>query len=189
MLRAFGLIQKQVPNAELIVAGDGSQRATLERLALDLQLRHTKFLGRVEHEGIVEQYQEADIYLNGSEIDNQPLSILEAFACGLPVVTTNAGGIPDMVSDGETGFVVNRGDHEAMASRALRLLLAEPSLATSMTQRAREECAKYSWDAVRDEWGAALSRIAFAASNTNAEPGAVARGKVNQRDVALKCLN
>jgi glycosyltransferase involved in cell wall biosynthesis len=152
VLRAFALIQKQVPNAELIVAGDGSQRTTLERLALDLELRHTKFLGRVEHEGIVEQYQEADIYLNGSEIDNQPLSILEAFACGLPVVTTDAGGIPDMVIDGETGFVVNRGDHEAIASRALRLLLSEPGLAPSMTQRARGECAKYSWEAVRDEW-------------------------------------
>ena len=44
------------------------------------------------------QYDAADIYLNGSEIDNQPLSLLEAFACGLPVVTTDAGGIPDIVT-------------------------------------------------------------------------------------------
>jgi glycosyltransferase involved in cell wall biosynthesis len=151
VLRAFALIQKQVPNAELIVAGDGSQRATLERLARDLELRPVNFLGRVEHEGIVELYQQADIYLNGSEIDNQPLSILEAFACGLPVVTTDAGGIPDMVSDGETGFIVKRGDHEAMASRALQLL-SEANVATAMTQRAHEECGKYSWNAVRDAW-------------------------------------
>ena len=47
---------------------------------------------------------QSDIFLNGSEIDNQPLSILEAFSCGLPVVTTDAGGIPDIVDDGRTGI-------------------------------------------------------------------------------------
>lgn len=151
VLRAFALVQEKYPEAGLIVAGDGSQRRVLEDLALELALRHTKFVGRVEHEEIVEQYQHADIYLNGSEIDNQPLSILEAFACGLPVVTTNAGGIPEMVRNGETGFVVECRDHKAMASCALRLL-AEDDFASAMVQRAREECGKYSWVAVRDQW-------------------------------------
>ena len=151
VLRAFALIQKQVPAAALIVAGDGSQRAALEKLANELGLCNTSFAGRIEHDGIVEEYRQADIYLNGSEIDNQPLSILEAFACGLPVVTTDAGGIPDMVSDGETGFVVSRQDHEALANRALQLL-EEPRLAASIAQKAREECRKYSWHVVRDQW-------------------------------------
>jgi glycosyltransferase involved in cell wall biosynthesis len=151
VLRAFAQIQQSVPDAELIVAGDGSQRKALEDLALTLGLRHTRFVGRVEHDDIIEQYQHADVYLNGSEIDNQPLSILEAFACGLPVVTTDAGGIPDMVANGETGFVVNRGDHEAMASRALQLL-KEADVARSIVQHARDECQKYSWHAVRGGW-------------------------------------
>ncbi len=151
VLRAFALIQKQFPAAELIVAGDGSQRAALERLTSELGLHHTKFAGRVEHEKIVQLYQQADIYLNGSEIDNQPLSILEAFACGLPVVTTNAGGIPDMVTDGKTGFIVDQRDHEAMANRAI-YLLQEAAIATSLAERAREECEKYSWCVVRDRW-------------------------------------
>ena len=151
VLRAFALIQKQVPDAELIVAGDGSQRMALEDLAITLVLRHTKFVGRVEHEGIARLYQQADIYLNGSEIDNQPLSILEAFACGLRVVTTDAGGIPNMVADGDTGFVVPRGDHEAMANRATQLL-KESEIVGSMTQRALDECRKYSWSSVRDHW-------------------------------------
>jgi glycosyltransferase involved in cell wall biosynthesis len=196
LLRAFALIQKQMPEAQLIVAGDGSQRSDLETLALDLELRNTKFVGRVEHGGIVEQYQSADIYLNGSEIDNQPLSILEAFACGLPVVTTNAGGIPDMVTDGETGFVVSRGDHEAIASRALRLL-QEPSLAASMARTAREECKKYSWEAVRDQWSQLYAELAGqyssgteshapAAGNTNTEPGAVATGSTMKQSHAAK---
>ncbi len=151
LLRAFAAIQTRLTNAELVVAGDGSQRASLEALALELGLRNTKFVGRVEQDEITARYQSADIYLNGSEIDNQPLSILEAFACGLPVVTTDAGGIPDMVADGETGFVVSRGDHQAIARRALTLL-EKPDLAKSITENGLEECEKYSWRAVRGQW-------------------------------------
>jgi glycosyltransferase involved in cell wall biosynthesis len=151
VLRAFALIQKSIPEAELTIAGDGSQRALLEDLARTLGLRHAKFVGRVEHEDIARLYQKADIYLNASEIDNQPLSILEAFACGLPVVTTSPGGIPDMVADGETGFTVSCGDYEAMANRALGLL-QEIDQAGPLLRRAHEECGKYSWNAVRGQW-------------------------------------
>jgi glycosyltransferase involved in cell wall biosynthesis/uncharacterized heparinase superfamily protein len=151
VLRAFALILKDFPEAELIVAGDGSQRVALEKLAAELKLSRATFVGRVKHEAIARQYQQADIYLNGSEIDNQPLSILEAFACGLPVVTTNAGGIPDIVVNGETGFVVNRGDHEAMAREALRLL-RETDLSKQIAHRALGECDKYSWNAVHRQW-------------------------------------
>jgi len=151
VLHAFAIIQKQLPDAQLNVAGEGSQRAALETLALDLGLRHTKFIGRVEHNGIIEQYQAADVYLNGSEIDNQPLSILEAFACGLPVVTMDAGGIPDMVMSGETGFIVGGGDHEAMADRALGLF-KNPDRAKSIARRARAECEKYTWETVGEQW-------------------------------------
>ena len=151
VLRAFALIQKRIPGSELVVAGYGPQRQSLEALARDLGLQNTSFVGRVEQDGIVEQYQRADIYLNGSEVDNQPLSILEAFACGLPVVTTDAGGIPDMVKNSRNGLVVNRGDYESMANRALQLL-EDDQLAQSLIQRAREDCKQYTWDAVRDQW-------------------------------------
>jgi glycosyltransferase involved in cell wall biosynthesis len=151
VLRAFAMIQAQFPEAELVVAGEGSQRSATETLARDLGLRHARFVGRVEHDEIVGLYHSADVYLNGSEIDNQPLSILEAFACGLPVVTTDAGGIPDMVADGVTGFVVGSRDHKAIADRAVRLL-EEPGLAGSISQRASAECEKYSWEVVRPQW-------------------------------------
>ncbi len=151
VLRAFAIIQQRFPEASLTVAGNGSQRGSLERLVTELRLQNTKFIGQLLHEEIVKQYEAADIYLNGSEIDNQPLSILEAFACGLPVVTTDAGGIPDMVTNGETGFVVKCGDYEAMAEHAIRLL-EDPGLAQAVSQRARQKCGKYSWEAVREQW-------------------------------------
>jgi glycosyltransferase involved in cell wall biosynthesis len=151
VLHAFSIIQKQHPEASLVVAGDGSRRRMLEALARELELRNIEFTGQVNHAQVTELYDRADIYLNGSLIDNQPLSLLEAFACGLPVVTTNAGGIPDIVSNEHTGLMVECGDHEGMAAAALRLL-EDNELAQRIISEARNECRKYSWSAVRDQW-------------------------------------
>ncbi len=151
VLRAFATIQKRIPEARLIIAGDGPERTSLEELARDLNLQNAEFIGRVGHERIVELYDSTDILLNGSEIDNQPLSLLEAFACGLPVVTTDAGGIPDMVVPEKTALVVPRGEYEQLAASALRLLV-NPVLAQSIIEEALEECRKYRWEAVRVQW-------------------------------------
>ncbi|HEX9423053.1 MAG TPA: glycosyltransferase family 4 protein [Pyrinomonadaceae bacterium] len=151
VLRAFALIQQQVPDAILTVVGDGSQRQALEDLKRELNLKHISFTGRVEHEDIYQQYSTSDVYLNASKVDNQPLSILEAFACGLPVVTTDAGGIPDIVTNGETGFVVRVGDYRALADRAIKLL-ADHNIATTMARRARQECMRYTWKIVCHQW-------------------------------------
>ena len=151
VLRAFALIQQQVPEAVLTVVGNGSQRQALEGLQKELKLEHTSFTGRVEHEEIYRQYSSNDVFLNASRIDNQPLSILEAFACGLPVVTTDAGGIPDIVTDGETGFVVGVDDYQALAERAMKLL-DDHNIATTMAHKARTECAKYTWEVVCEQW-------------------------------------
>ncbi|HEY9405353.1 MAG TPA: glycosyltransferase family 4 protein, partial [Pyrinomonadaceae bacterium] len=151
VLRAFSLVQKRYPEATLTVVGDGSERAALEQLARELGLRHTKFTGRVEQERMPEFYDAADIYLNAPNIDNMPGSIIESYASGLPVVTTDAGGIPYILRDGETGMLVRRDDHAALAAAAIRLL-EDDELAARLTANAHAECRKYSWDAVRREW-------------------------------------
>jgi glycosyltransferase involved in cell wall biosynthesis len=172
VLRAFAIIQKHFPEASLIVAGDGSQRCTLEALACELSLQNIEFKGLVDHDQILPLYDAADICLNGSLIDNQPLSLLEAFACGLPVVTTDAGGIPDIVTHERSGLMVQCKDHQAMAEAALRLL-SDAGLAQRITSRAREECAKYSWEAVREQWLALYEALAapVAAEGQKAEGG------------------
>ena len=151
-LRAFAIIQRELPHAALIIAGEGSARASLESLAVELQLCNVEFVGRTPHDAMGALYDRADVYLNSSNIDNMPLSIIEAFAAGLPVVTTDAGGIPLVVRDGENGLLVPRDDHAAMAAAVLRLL-REPSLTTRLASTARDEClTKYVWPAVRKEW-------------------------------------
>jgi glycosyltransferase involved in cell wall biosynthesis len=151
ILRAFALIQQRFPDASLKVAGDGPCREALHELAAELQLRNVQFVGTVTRERMAELYNEADCFLNGSRIDNQPLSILEAFASGLPVVTTNAGGIPDVVADGVTALMVEVDDHEALARGAIALL-EQPELAHRIINAGRNECRRYTWEAVRTEW-------------------------------------
>lgn len=151
-LRAFQTIQARHPEARLLAAGDGPLRAELEALAERLGLRQVEFLGRVEHERMPDLYDRADIYVNTPRIDNMPNSILEAHAAGLPVVTTNAGGIPYIIRDGETALMVEAGDCDAVAAAALRLL-DDPALARRLARNGLEECrARYSWPKVRRQW-------------------------------------
>ena len=159
VLRAFALVQRRFADARLTVVGDGSQRSELERLAHELGLRNTKFTGFVAPERMPALYDEADVYLNGSEVDNMPLSLLESFAAGLPVVTTDAGGIPYIVTDGETGLLIPKGDLERMEQSAIRLL-EDNELALKIATQAREECRRYSWAAVRDEWLSVYEELA-----------------------------
>lgn len=159
ILRAFAKIQQTFPEARLIIAGDGSQRASLEALARELELKNVEFRGRVAPHTMHELYNEAHIFLNSSNIDNMPGSILESFATGMPVVSTSAGGIRCIVTHEQTGLLVPRNDHDALAAWAIRLL-ESPELASSIARNAFEECAAYKWDAVREKWLAVYTRLA-----------------------------
>jgi glycosyltransferase involved in cell wall biosynthesis len=151
VLRAFALIQKRFPEASLTVAGEGWQRAEMEELARELGLRRTEFIGRVPFEEMPAMYDAADIYLTATDLDNMPSSITECLASGLPVVTTDAGGIPYIVTHEESCLMVERNDHEAMAAAALRLL-EDDELAARIARQGRESCRRFSWDYVRTQW-------------------------------------
>lgn len=152
VVRAFARIQARVPHAELVLVGQGSQRAALERQVADLGLEGVTFVGAVAPEQMGQYYAAADLYLNAPDIDNMPTSIIEAFASGLPVVSTNAGGIPWVVRHGENGLLVDRNDDAALAREALRLL-DDPALAAHLASSARAEAlSEYSWTAVERHW-------------------------------------
>jgi glycosyltransferase involved in cell wall biosynthesis len=151
VLRAFALIQKEVPEASLTVAGEGWMRSELEQLARDLELRNIEFIGGVPFKDMPAMYDSADVYLTATDLDNMPSSIVECLAAGLPVVTTDAGGIPYIVTHEETCLMVARNDHEAMAAAALRFLRDE-ELASRIAHNAREHCRNFSWPVVQKEW-------------------------------------
>jgi glycosyltransferase involved in cell wall biosynthesis len=109
-----------------------------------------RFVGRVEADDMPQLYAEHDIFVNASVLDNQPVSILEAFASGLPVVSTRAGDIPDMVRNGETGALA-AADAADLAG-AIARVWNDPDGARAMTRRARAALTRYTWPMVRDEW-------------------------------------
>src|SRR6478672_4696602 len=151
IVRAFAIIQQKFPEARLTIAGDGRQRAALEALVRELKLRNVEFYGLVAPDKMSELYDEAHIFLNSSNIDNMPGSILDSFASGLPVVSTNAGGIPYIITHELTGLLVPKNDHDAMAAWAIHLL-ESPALTESIARNAYEECPAYTWQAVRETW-------------------------------------
>jgi glycosyltransferase involved in cell wall biosynthesis len=171
IVKAFARIQQKFPDAKLTIAGNGSQRPALEALVRDLKLRNVDFRGHVRPEKMSELYDEADIFLNSSNIDNMPGSILDSFAAGMPVVTTSAGGITCIVEHERTGLLVPRNDHEAMASCAIRLL-ESPEFAATIARNAHEECQDYRWSAVRDSWLSAYERLAGRGAGDSVPAGA-----------------
>ncbi len=160
VLRAFARVQHALPEARLIVAGDGAEHASLHALAQQLALRNVEWRGPVPPAAMAGLYDAADVYLNAPSIDNMPNSIIEAYAAGLPIVTTDAGGIPYIVTHEHTALVVKSNDDAALAAGALRVL-REPGLAARLADAGRREClTKYVWPAVRDEWTRLYTRLA-----------------------------
>lgn len=159
VLRGFAIVQKRYPEATLTVAHDGICRAELESLARDLGLRNVDFLGKVPHDRVDELYAAADIYLTTPNIDCMPVSVLECYLTGLPVIATKAGGIPYIVKHGQTGILIPVNDHEALAEAAFRLL-DDPDLVARLTTNGLKESERYRWLPVRDQWVAVYHRLA-----------------------------
>ena len=150
-LRAFQIVQQKFPEAELTILGDGSLRGSLERMAAELQLTNVTFAGRVERDQIAQYYDHAQILLNTSSIDNMPVSIIEAFAAGLPIVTTDAGGIPYLIKDRVNGHLVRVNDHTAVAERLLELV-SNPDEISRLSRAGRCELHKYTWETAGPKW-------------------------------------
>jgi glycosyltransferase involved in cell wall biosynthesis len=159
VLRAFAVIQARLPDARLIVIGDGPEREHVHETARALALRNVEFVGAVRPAEMGQWYDRADVYLNASDIDNMPNSIIEAFACGLPVVTTRAGGIPYVVEHERNGLLVDCGDHEALAAAALRLLEDAALAQRVIAEGLRDVEQLYTWAAVSDRWAAVYRRL------------------------------
>jgi L-malate glycosyltransferase len=159
ILRAFSIIQKSYPDATLTIAHDGCSKPSLEKMARELKLENTRFIGRVPHEKVTELYDAADIYLTSPNIDNMPVSLLECFAAGLPIVATKVGGIPYVATDRESALLVDKNDYEALAARSMELLENE-DLVEHITNGGLEAVKRYHPAPVREQWSALYRELA-----------------------------
>ena len=122
-LRAFKIVLAKCPEATLTIAGSGPEDQRLRRLSSELGLDgRVRFSGRMDREAMAALYRSADLMLNPSLADNTPNSVLESWASGVPVVSTNVGGVPHLVQDGVTALLVPPADPAAMAAACLKIL-------------------------------------------------------------------
>lgn len=170
-LDAFALLRDAYPGARLTIAGTGPLLDTLRARAQTLDLaERVHFPGRLDREQMAELYASADVMLNASLVDNMPNSILESLASGVPVVSTNVGGVPYLVEHEETALLVPADDPRAMAD-AIRRLLDDRALAERLVDNGLALVSQYTWPAVRERLFG-VYRAAIAAG-----PGALTLGQ------------
>lgn len=151
VVRAFAEVRKSYPEAQLDLVGRGALEGQMRDLVRRLGLTGVNFLGVASRQDIGRLYDRADIFVNASNLDNMPVSVLEAFASGTPVVTTAPESMRYIVDQGRTGLLSMPGDAAALAQNILSVL-SDSELATSLAQNAFAELSQYSWKSVRDQW-------------------------------------
>lgn len=151
VVKAFAEVQKVYPDATLDLVGGGELEGEIRQLVGQLGLSNVTFSGVVSRQEIGRYYDRADIFINASCLDNMPVSVLEAFASGTPVVTTSPEGMKYFVEDGRTGLLSAPGDASALAKNVVRVL-KDRELADRLISNAHDESRRYSWGAVREQW-------------------------------------
>jgi N-acetyl-alpha-D-glucosaminyl L-malate synthase BshA len=120
VIRIFDIVRKRIPS-KLILVGDGPDRSECERLCHELSLvQDVRFFGK--QTGLVEILSVSDLFLIPSQSESFGLSALEAMSCGVPVISSSVGGLPELNVHGETGYIAEIGDIERMAKYAIELL-------------------------------------------------------------------
>ena len=150
-VRAFEIVLRRFPKATLHMAGRGNREPAIRALVSRLGLPNVTFLGHLDRKAIHALYRSGDIFVSSSGVDNFPGALLEAFLFGVPIATTDAGGIPYMVEHGVSARMVKVDDHESLA-REIIWLLDHPDEAEKMAVAAQRNIDEYRWESVRKDW-------------------------------------
>lgn len=150
-------LQKDYPDASLCMVGpdkDGSLEAT--RQYANQQGVQVQFTGRLPKKEWIELSANYNLFINTTDFDNTPVSVMEALCLGLPVVTTNVGGIPFLLKDRENALLVEAKDTQAMVD-AIKELINNPTLKNKIVANAHELGKSFDWEKVRGMWRGILN--------------------------------
>ncbi len=153
-LAVLARVRERRPEARLVMYGadkDGSLAQCREAARRLRVAEAVEFRGAIPKEQVGAALAEADVFLNTTNVDNAPVSVVEAMACGLCVVSTGVGGVPYLVEDGVEGVLVQPGDADGMAEAVLRLL-EEEGLSARLSAMGRRRAERHGWDAVLPQW-------------------------------------
>ena len=138
LVKAFGLISNKYPDVSLVIAGQGSQKKYLIELSKKLKVStKIKFIGSIAHPSVAKILNSFSIFVCLSRNEGFGVSVIEAAACGLPVVVSNVGGLPETLINGKTGFIVNKND-PLSAAKAIEKLINNPKLRFEMGKSGRK---------------------------------------------------
>jgi glycosyltransferase involved in cell wall biosynthesis len=151
-IKAFSLVLKEHPNCCLKIAGDGPLKKELIKQCKLLNIKeNVKFTGSLNEKEIDQILTESDILLNTNDNDNMPNSILEAFYYGIPVISTNVGGIPYIAKHEETALLVEKGDYNDIAKQIVRLL-EDNKIKDKLIKNAKKYVRSFQWCYIKDKW-------------------------------------
>jgi glycosyltransferase involved in cell wall biosynthesis len=151
MLRGYVQVREQFPDVMLLLVGRGSLQAEAEALAQSLGITGVRFLG-MRHD-IAELMSAADGYVMSSSTEGMPIVLLEAASSGLPIVATSVGGTPEVVSEGESGFLVPPRDSGALAAAMLRLMRLPEVERRAMGERGHDHVrSRYGLGVMVERW-------------------------------------
>jgi glycosyltransferase involved in cell wall biosynthesis len=173
LLRAFALLPLDIRNNSFLwIVGDGKLRRLLETEVDSLNLAdQVTFWGARPNRELPDFYAAADIFVGPSESEGQGVVFLEAFAAGLPIVATSAGGITEIVENGQTGLLVRPGDPGELCN-AISRLVKDKALRETLAQNASHEIAtRYDWDVIS-------SRFQILYSDLSRQDKTIARRKI-----------
>jgi glycosyltransferase involved in cell wall biosynthesis len=151
-IRVLANLQQDYPDAELYMVGPDKENllSSLKKLADDLHV-HVTFTGHLSKTEWITMSEEFDIFINTTHLDNTPVSVIEAMALGLPVISTNVGGIPYLLEHGKTALLVSDNDAVEMAN-AVRTLISDTTLANAITMNSRKLALDFDWHTVKQKW-------------------------------------
>jgi glycosyltransferase involved in cell wall biosynthesis len=152
-------LHSQFPAAKLTMAGlDKGLLPSVKKLAEELKLMDSiSFPGFLDKSAKIEFARQHDVYLTTNVVDNVPVSVIEMAAMGLPIVSTNAGGLPDLLTDGVNSLVVQTDDEQAMTEAVIRLL-HDQELAAKLSINGRRLAERFSWEKVGPLWDALIGQ-------------------------------
>ena len=167
LIRAFALVHDAIPAARLVIVGDGDARPGLQRMAESLALTDAvTFTGYVDEREKVEQIRRCSVVVNPSAKEGWGLTVIEANACGVPVIAADVPGLRDSVVPGETGILFPYGDEAKIAEEILRVI-GDPQTREMLANHALAWSRRFTWDASADAMEKAME-AAIAAHTTNA---------------------
>ena len=158
LISAFCKVVEKIPEAILVVVGDGVDKARLEKMTDGLGIKQSvKFLGKVLPPDLYELYKMGDVFATASEIETQGIVLIEAAACGLPLVAVNAGAVAEVCHNNENGFLIQKDDFENVEievemSEALVKILRDKKLRQNFSVKSLEIAKEHDFEKTLDKF-------------------------------------